>query len=156
MYSEDWRYFSSQRVSVAKTVTMSWHHIATRNDAQKGFTFLQDICVLDDWSCSRTDCHPWPTVTWFARHDWWVFRIPSRPTPNPNIPLTGMLSGAWCDQLARFMRPTWGPPGADRTQVAPMLAPWTLLSGCIILDIKIYFFITTTVSRGSARSHKTK
>ena len=23
----------------------------------------------------------------------------------------------------------WGPPGADRTQVGPMLAPWTLLFG---------------------------
>ena len=31
--------------------------------------------------------------------------------------------------IARFMGPTWGPPGADRTQVGPMLAPWTLLSG---------------------------
>ena len=32
-------------------------------------------------------------------------------------------------QIARFMGLTWGPPGADRTQVGPMLAPWTLLSG---------------------------
>ena len=32
---------------------------------------------------------------------------------------------------ARFMGPTWGPSGADRTQVGPMLAPWTLLSGCL-------------------------
>ena len=31
--------------------------------------------------------------------------------------------------IARFVRPTWGPSGADRTQVGPMLAPWTLLSG---------------------------
>ena len=30
---------------------------------------------------------------------------------------------------ARFMGPIWGPPGADRTQMGPMLAPWTLLSG---------------------------
>ena len=29
------------------------------------------------------------------------------------------------------MRPTWGPSGADRTQVGPMLAPWTLLSGML-------------------------
>ena len=29
----------------------------------------------------------------------------------------------------RFMGPTWGPSGTDRTQVGPMLAPWTLLSG---------------------------
>ena len=27
------------------------------------------------------------------------------------------------------MGPAWGPSGADRTQVGPMLAPWTLLSG---------------------------
>ena len=31
--------------------------------------------------------------------------------------------------MARFLGPTWGPSGADRTQVGPMLAPWTLLSG---------------------------
>ena len=30
--------------------------------------------------------------------------------------------------IARFMGQTWGPSGADRTQVGPMLAPWTLLS----------------------------
>ena len=28
-----------------------------------------------------------------------------------------------------------GPSGADRTQVGPMLAPWTLLSGCILLAL---------------------
>ena len=33
--------------------------------------------------------------------------------------------------IARFMGPTWGPSGANRTQVGPMLAPWTLLSGNI-------------------------
>ena len=31
--------------------------------------------------------------------------------------------------IARFMGPTWGPPGADKTQVVPMLAAWILLSG---------------------------
>ena len=31
--------------------------------------------------------------------------------------------------IARFMVPTWGPSRADRTQVGPILAPWTLLSG---------------------------
>ena len=32
-------------------------------------------------------------------------------------------------QIARFMGPTWGPPGSSRPQMGPMLAPWTLLSG---------------------------
>ena len=31
--------------------------------------------------------------------------------------------------IARFMGPTWGPTGADGTQVGPIFAPWTLLSG---------------------------
>ena len=29
--------------------------------------------------------------------------------------------------IASFMGPTWGPSGADRTQVGPMLTPWTLV-----------------------------
>ena len=37
---------------------------------------------------------------------------------------------AWRTSLiARFMGPTWGPSGADMTQVGPMLAPWNLQSG---------------------------
>ena len=31
--------------------------------------------------------------------------------------------------ITRFMGPTWGPTGANRTQVGPILATWTLLSG---------------------------
>ena len=30
------------------------------------------------------------------------------------------------------MGPTWGPAGADRTQMGPMLAPWTLLYGMVL------------------------
>ena len=30
-------------------------------------------------------------------------------------------------QIAKFMGPTWGPPGSFRPQMGPMLAPWTLL-----------------------------
>ena len=32
-------------------------------------------------------------------------------------------------QIAKFMGPTWGPPGSSRPQMGPMFAPWTLLSG---------------------------
>ena len=32
-------------------------------------------------------------------------------------------------QRARFMGPTWGPPGSCRPQVGPMLALWLMLSG---------------------------
>ena len=41
--------------------------------------------------------------------------------------------------IARFMGPTWGPSGADRTQVGSMLAPWTLLSGWLnAKDIELH------------------
>ena len=32
-------------------------------------------------------------------------------------------------QIAKFMGPTWAPPGSCRPQVGPMPAPWTLLAG---------------------------
>ena len=41
--------------------------------------------------------------------------------------------------MARLMGPTWGPSGADRTQVGPMLAPWTLLSGMLYCNwVKVF------------------
>ena len=51
---------------------------------------------------------------------------------------TSFLMNIWithhelCSSLiARFMGPTSGPSGADRTQVGPMLAPLILLSGMV-------------------------
>ena len=34
-------------------------------------------------------------------------------------------------EIAKFMGPTWGPPGTSRPQIGSMLALWTLLSGHI-------------------------
>ena len=42
-----------------------------------------------------------------------------------------------CTLIARFVWPTWGPPGAARTQVDPMLASWILLSGYLPCNILI-------------------
>ena len=41
--------------------------------------------------------------------------------------------------IARLMGPTWDPSGADRTQVGPMLAPWTLLSGIFCVSAEMRF-----------------
>ena len=48
----------------------------------------------------------------------------------------------YCTLTARFMGPTRGPPGAYRTQVGPMLAPWTLLSGYV----QILWYVSLSVS----------
>ena len=39
--------------------------------------------------------------------------------------------------ISSFIGPTWRPSGADRTQVGPMLAPWTLLSGLYIYELPL-------------------
>ena len=56
-------------------------------------------------------------------------------------------------QVARFMGPAWGPSGADRTQVGPMLAPWSLLSGasCLVVQPFGKQFIYHNLSVRSAR-----
>ena len=40
--------------------------------------------------------------------------------------------------IARFWGPTWGPPGAERTQVGHMLAPWTLISGLLMTHSHVH------------------
>ena len=47
--------------------------------------------------------------------------------------------------IARFMGPTWGPSGADRTQVGPTLAPWTLLPGLARVCLKIKIIISKSI-----------
>ena len=74
---------------------------------------------------------------WLSKQHWgWWFETPSwslwhhcnalfhiHPCP------WGSLYCHCTPVIARFMRLIWGPPGADRTQMGPMLASWTLLSG---------------------------
>ena len=43
----------------------------------------------------------------------------------------GLPSVVMASMIARFRGPTLGPSGADRAQVGPTLAPWTLLSGIL-------------------------
>ena len=56
------------------------------------------------------------------------------------------------------MGPTWDPPGANRTQVGPMLSPWTLLSGILcgrnylhVIFYQILFTVGDLRSTESAR-----
>ena len=59
------------------------------------------------------------------KHQWKIYRG------------SGFLScrsagGRWLPLIAMFIGLIWGPSGADRTQVGPMLALWTLLSGTLL------------------------
>ena len=48
-------------------------------------------------------------------------------------PVVPPLFALRTSQIAKFMGPTWGPPGSCRPQMGPMLAPWTLLSGVLLM-----------------------
>ena len=50
-------------------------------------------------------------------------------------------------QIAKFMGPTWGPPGSCRPQVGPVLASWTLLSG---IACRSASNITSTLGRNQS------
>ena len=56
-------------------------------------------------------------------------------------------------QIARFIGLTWGISGADRTQVGPMLAQWTLLSGNPRLSSSNPFSLKRVTFSGRNRDH---
>ena len=53
-------------------------------------------------------------------------------------------------QIAKFMGPTWGPPGSCRPQMGPMLAPWTLLSGLL----QIWSVISSPIEGANKQGEK--
>ena len=59
-------------------------------------------------------------------------------------------------QIAKFMCPTWGPPGSCRPQMGPMLSPWPLLSGtfCVqaVLIISPHISKLVSVAKMQQRS----
>ena len=85
-------------------------------------------------------------------------------TQGPNMPRLQPHLVELTTLIASFMGPPWGPSGADRTQVGPMLAPWTLLSTKRSIwpvmacwdrnqDIDITPTWTKYICRGSHRQH---
>ena len=46
----------------------------------------------------------------------------------------------YISQIAKFMGPTWSQPGSCRPQMGPMLAPWTLLSGMVLLCFALLWY----------------
>ena len=63
---------------------------------------------------------------------WELYNSCSTGNDGKSLILIHLFTVAMASLIARFMGPTWGPSGADRTQVGPMLAPWTLLSGFVL------------------------
>ena len=86
-------------------------------------------------------CGPFSSVS----RDIWLMNVPVPPSRNKMHDFRrGLTTDAFIREIsgwrpsliARFMGPTWGPSGAERTQVGHMLAPWTLLSG-LLIQVKV-------------------
>ena len=108
------------------TFTMAW--LVRTHKIQCSVQFIRGY---NTWAHMRT----------FSLLIWHIFSCsfgiiqshhPWRKISNSNT-ITVLEIGRKCKLIliARFVRPTWGPSGADRTQVSPMLVPWTLLSGYV-------------------------
>ena len=72
------------------------------------FIFLYIYLYIYDWSA------------WYLVSDFYAFKCGY---------VAPFMSASMKSLIAKFMGLEWGPSGADRTQVGPMLAPWILLSG---------------------------
>ena len=78
-----------------------------------------------------------------------MFIVEFEPTLNKDDLILYYLIFLGVPQIAKFVGPTWDPAGADRIQVGPMLAPWTLLSGAVLHNER------TTRSAGHWNANKT-
>ena len=82
-----------------------------------------------------------PSMQWMigASIDWLTVFSIMKTTIEPRIFLSNRNSAETptvadfhlTTQIAKFMGPTWGPPGSCRPQMGFMLAPWNLLSGYV-------------------------
>ena len=73
----------------------------------------------------------WVTTSWkmLINNKFKAQTLTGNPTGNYRCQLLASRALYMSYQIAKFMGPTWGPSGADRTQMGPIFASWTLLSG---------------------------
>ena len=103
---------------------LSWGKCKT---GKKTYSCLLEILILKQQKCCRNRVTQAIIFRAFSGHKisrsdsvWKYFSIGS---------LIFEMRQSNSTQIAKFMGPTWGPPGSCRPQMGPILAPWTLLSG---------------------------
>ena len=90
--------------------------------------------------------------SWFKLWTHWFQHIISLPIKRRSREDITVLRRENAALIARFMGPTWGPSGADRTQLGPMLAPWTLLSGRVLTAIHVFSSFSCDLAKYRGRS----
>ena len=118
------RFLSSNNFSTTCAILMyvSW--------ANSEIQFTQPMSIMNTWARSYSSCINYVSLYHGVSYISQLIVIYhlilwSHNTCHMHV----HLSYADISLRARFIGPTRGPSGADRTQVGPMWAPWTLLSG---------------------------
>ena len=124
------------------------------------YIFLRaNHCILNWISLNFLEVHFYINLT-LARGMTWR-RKSDNPFANPlltfdtrwrsYVAMNTIASSQPCSTLplkARFLGPTWGPSGADRTQVGPMLAPGTLLFRTFMCSLESWPSVNTVGIKG--------
>ena len=95
-------------------------------------------------------CHPSSLCLYWMRFNWKYQRCRKTSKRQSyslwrnrgNCSLEGVVRLCCPSHIAKFMGPTWGLHGSCRTQMGPMWAPWTLLSGlsCLYENLLVACF----------------
>ena len=106
-----------------------------------GSETISDIKFTDEETCLSTMyllpvSLPWKTV-WDVHFLWLIIYLWINTTSCKDM----SIRVAQTSKIARFMGPTWGPPGSCRPQMGPTLAPWTLVSGMLHQNSKVGYYV---------------
>ena len=135
-YSVDWYKWWNTKATKQHMRDYQWMSFMMLRDCQHSVACYTNIeissrlCMDDGWifSNSLTRMH-----TLINRYKTVQCNTTSQPLENYKYKTL----------ISRFMETTWGPSGADRTQVDPMLAPWTLLSGEVCVPLRGQYWAST-------------
>ena len=93
------------------------------------------------WGNIRTYFHYLPFVE--TKMIWEIYPMGNNPDSKvhgANMGPTWVLLAPDGPHVARFMGPTWGPPGSCRPQMGPMLVPWTFRSGKDMVILHSWYY----------------
>ena len=114
----------SEMASQINSLTIVYSTVYSGTDQRKhqSSTSLAFVRGIHRWPVNSP--HKWPVR-------WKIFPSAEVIMTLSHVAMAAVKFDLNLSLIAMFMGPSWGPSGADRTQVGPMLAPWTLLSGVI-------------------------
>ena len=128
---------------------VAWHLVTSARDISLDLQMpqhltvlghLQTQCWLKSWIFPRFAGYQWFHITFinrmtsFKMADEIMWNLAARRLwINDYSSIVPVLVEV--PQIAKFMGPTWGPPGSCRPQMGLMWASWTLLSGFVSIEI---------------------